>query len=78
MPGLPTARLSGDYRTRVFEGPYKQVPAWEREVAREAAERGKAVEETYFFYTTCPSCAKVYGKNYVVAVAKERDATVAV
>jgi len=24
----------------------------------------------YFFYTTCPTCAKHYGKNYVVGVAK--------
>ncbi|MHC4509420.1 MAG: hydrolase [Planctomycetota bacterium] len=24
----------------------------------------------YFFYTTCPKCAKVYGKNYTVLLAK--------
>ena len=24
----------------------------------------------YFFYTTCPKCAKYYGKNYVVLVAQ--------
>jgi len=24
----------------------------------------------YFFYTTCPTCAKHHGKNYVVGVAK--------
>jgi hypothetical protein len=27
-------------------------------------------ETLYFFYMTCPKCAKHYGKNYVVAVAK--------
>ena len=24
----------------------------------------------WFFYTTCPKCAKAYGKNYVVGVAE--------
>jgi len=24
----------------------------------------------YFFYTTCPKCAKKYGKNYVVILAE--------
>jgi hypothetical protein len=28
------------------------------------------MEKMYFFYTTCPKCAKVYGKNYTVLLAK--------
>jgi NMD protein affecting ribosome stability and mRNA decay len=75
VPGYPVARLSGDYRTTVFEGPFKRVPVWARDVERDAHARGKTVEDLYFFYTTCPKCAKAYGKNYVVAVARERDAT---
>jgi hypothetical protein len=75
VPGYPIVRLSGAYRTTVFEGPYKQVPKWARDVEKAAQARGNTVEELYFFYTTCPKCAKAYGKNYVVAVTKERDAT---
>jgi hypothetical protein len=30
---------------------------------------GKEFKDLYFFYTTCPNCAKVYGKNYVVLLA---------
>lgn len=26
-------------------------------------------QEGHHFYTTCPRCAKVYGKNYVVGFA---------
>ncbi len=26
--------------------------------------------ELYFFYTTCPKCAKAYGKHYVVLFAQ--------
>ena len=28
--------------------------------------KGKTMKKLYFSYTTCPKCAKVYGKNYVV------------
>ena len=30
----------------------------------------RLIEKLYFAYTTCPSCAKAYGHNYVVAFAK--------
>jgi NMD protein affecting ribosome stability and mRNA decay len=26
--------------------------------------------EMYFFYTTCPKCARKYGKNYVAILAQ--------
>jgi hypothetical protein len=74
VPGYPLMRLSGDYRTTLFEGPFKHSPQWARDVERSASTRGKIVEDLYFFYTTCPKCAKAYGKNYVVPVHKERDA----
>jgi hypothetical protein len=31
--------------------------------------KGKEPKKLYFFYTTCPRCAKVYGKNYTVLLA---------
>jgi Bacterial hydrolase len=70
VPGQEMTELTGDYLTKVFEGPYEQVPNWHKEMAIFSAAHGKTVETTYFFYTTCPRCAKQYGKNYVVAVAK--------
>ena len=65
-------RLSGDFLTKVFEGPFQDVPKWGKEMEASAADRGRGVGKTYFFYTTCPRCAKYYGKNYVVAVAEIR------
>lgn len=41
-----------------------------KEMEEFVADHGKTIETTYFFYTTCPRCAKRYGKNYVVAIAK--------
>lgn len=34
------------------------------------AGKGRTLEKLYFGYTTCPKCAKAYGKNYVVLFAK--------
>jgi hypothetical protein len=31
---------------------------------------GKKTKKYYFYYTTCPKCAKKYGNNYVVAFAE--------
>lgn len=70
VPGHEMVKLSGDYLTKVFEGPYKNVPKWEKEMEEFVNAKGKQVQKTYFFYTTCPKCAKVYGKNYVVAVVE--------
>lgn len=70
VPGEEMVQMTGDYLTKVFEGPYKNAPKWEKEMETFVESKGKQVKKTYFFYTTCPKCAKVYGKNYMVAVAE--------
>jgi hypothetical protein len=72
VPGQTMVRMTGDYLTRVFEGPYRNIPKWERQMQDYVSGKGKEVGQTYFFYTTCPKCAKYYGKNYVVAVSEVR------
>jgi hypothetical protein len=70
VPEQEMARMTGDYFTKVFEGPYKNAPKWEKEMDTFVKSKGKEVVKTYFFYTTCPKCAKFYGKNYLVAVSE--------
>ena len=70
VPGQDMVKLTGDYLTKVFEGPYKNAPKWAKEMASYVQGKGRQVKKTYFFYTTCPKCAKTYGKNYVVAVSE--------
>lgn len=62
--------ISGDFVTKVFEGPYRDAPKWEKQMQEFVQNKGKEVKQTFFFYTTCPKCAKYYGKNYVVLVAE--------
>lgn len=64
--------LSGDFFTKVFEGPYPEARTWYREMQDLVRKRGETPGDIYFFYTTCPRCAKAYGKNYVVGVAETR------
>jgi len=70
VPGQEMVDLTGDYVTEVFEGPYKDAPTWQREMQATVEAQGAEVKKMYFFYTTCPRCAKHYGKNYVVAIAE--------
>ena len=70
--GQEMIRLSGDFVTKVFEGPYRNAPKWEKQMNEFVHSQGRQTKKTYFFYTTCPKCAKQYGKNYVVAVAEVR------
>jgi hypothetical protein len=70
VPGTEIVNLSGDFLTKVFEGPFAEAKRWAGDMQRYVNERGRALDTLYFFYTTCPKCAKYYGKNYVVAVAK--------
>ena len=68
-PQKEMVRVTGDFVTKVFEGPYKEVRRWCEQLSESIEAEGKHVKKTYFFYTTCPKCAKTYGKNYVVGVA---------
>jgi hypothetical protein len=70
VPGAQMIMLSGTYLTKVFEGPYRNAPKWQREMERYVEAQGHKVAKIYFAYTTCPACAKAYGKNYVVLFAR--------
>lgn len=56
--------------TKVFEGPYKDMGKWIRDMNSFVASKGKTAKKMFFYYTTCPKCAKVYGKNYVVILSE--------
>lgn len=70
VPGTDMQRLSGTFVTKVFEGPFSDAGKWMESMKRHVANKGLTLEKLYFGYTTCPTCAKAYGKNYVVLFAK--------
>lgn len=70
VPNARMAMLSGTFSTRLHEGPYHQAGKWVADMRRRMAEQGQPLGKIYFAYTTCPRCAKAYGKNYVILFAE--------
>ena len=66
IAGEDKATLSGDYLTKVFDGPFQDAGKWVKALEALAQQSGQKALDYYFFYTTCPKCAKTYGHNYVV------------
>jgi hypothetical protein len=70
VPGAEMTRIPGNFLTKVFEGSYRDTGKWVKEMQEFAKAKGKELKKIYFFYTTCPKCAKFYGKNYTVILGQ--------
>lgn len=70
VSGARNVTLSGTFFTRVFDGPCNAAPKWLKDMDKEITNRGKTATKYYFYFTTCPKCAKTYGHNYAVALAQ--------
>jgi len=71
LPAAPDlTTLSGTFLTRVYEGPYRHAGRWHKDMQAHVAAAGKTLRRMFSYYTTCPRCAKAYGKNYVVLLAQ--------
>ena len=70
VPGVQMATISGTFLSTVFEGPYKNMGRWMKQFHEHVESQGKKAKKVYSYYTTCPKCAKKYGKNYVVLLAQ--------
>jgi hypothetical protein len=62
--------ISGTFLTKVFEGSYKNMGNWMKEMEQFVKSKDKEIKKLYYYYTTCPKCAKEYGKNYTVLLAQ--------
>lgn len=70
IPGADNLTLSGKFLSRVYEGPFKDTGKWCSDFEQKAKEKGLEIKKWYMWYTTCPKCAKKYGKNYVVLIGE--------
>ena len=70
LPKAKMVELSGTFLAQVYSGPYRNIPLWVKDLNYRVLARGKRIRKIYFYYTTCPVCAKKYGKNYVVLFAE--------
>jgi hypothetical protein len=70
VPGAETVRLSGTFITKAFEGPYRDIGKWIREIDSAVEEMGYETKRHLFYYATCPNCANVFGRNQVVVFSE--------
>ncbi len=70
IAGAENVTLSGKFLSKVYEGNFKDTGKWCEDFKVYAKSRGREVAKWYMWYTTCPKCAKKYGKNYVVIVGQ--------
>lgn len=70
IKGTNIVKMSGTFLTKVYEGHYKNMGIWIKDMYEYVKSKKKTVKKLYFYYTTCPKCAKAYGKNYVVIFAE--------
>jgi hypothetical protein len=70
IPDAENVSLSGKYLCKVYEGPYKDTGKWCKDFEVFAKSKGLEIGKWYMWYTTCPKCAKKYGKNYVAIFGK--------
>ena len=70
VPGATMAPIEGTFLAQAYEGSYRDIPKWIEDIRRRVANKGKTLRRLLFYYTTCPVCAKKYGRNYVVLFAQ--------
>lgn len=70
IPDAENVTISGKFYCKVYEGPFKDTGKWCKNYDKTAKEKGFVLKKMYMWYTTCPKCAKVYGKNYVAIIGE--------
>lgn len=70
VSGAENTTLNGKFYSRVYEGLFKDTGKWYKDFEEKAQVKGFTIKKWYMWYTTCPKCAKKYGKNYVVVIGQ--------
>lgn len=70
IPEAENVVLSGKFMSKVYEGDFNKTKVWCEDFETYVKGNGLSIKKWYMWYTTCPKCAKKYGKNYVVIIAE--------
>jgi len=70
IAGAKNTTLSGKYFSKVYEGPFSDTGKWCKDFESILKSKGLSQKKMFMWYTTCPKCAKKYGKNYVAIMAQ--------
>lgn len=70
IPGANNVTLSGRFVSKVYEGDFKDTGIWCKDFEKFTKSKKYEIKKLYMWYTTCPKCAKKYGKNYTVIIGQ--------
>jgi len=70
IPHTENVNLSGKFFSKVYEGPYKDTNTFCNDYDNYVKTKKLKIKKQYMWYTTCPKCAKKYGKNYMVIIGQ--------
>lgn len=70
IPDAENTTLSGRFLSKVYEGSFKDTGKWCKHFEEYAKSQKLKIKKMYMWYTTCPKCAKKYGKNYVAIIGE--------
>jgi hypothetical protein len=70
IPDAENTKLSGKFYCKVYEGAFRETGKWCKDFLQVAKPKGLKNQKLFMWYTTCPKCAKKYGKNQVAILAE--------
>jgi hypothetical protein len=70
IPDVQSETLDGTFYSRVYEGDYRNMGKWMKDFEEALKKKKLKAKRTFMWYTTCPECAKKYGRNPTVIVAE--------
>lgn len=70
IPDAHNTTLSGKFMSKVYEGSFNNTKIWCEDFETYVKRSNSSIKKMYMWYTTCPKCARKYGKNYVVIIAE--------
>ena len=70
IPNTENTTLSGKFFCKVYEGPFKDTGKWMKNFEEVCKSKNFTSSRMFMWYTTCPKCAKKFGKNYVAIFGK--------
>ena len=70
VDGGENTSLSGEFETKVFDGPYSAAPKFVKEMETYLEEKAKKAKDYFIHYAYCPKCVKKYNHNYAILFAE--------
>lgn len=70
IPNAQNTTVSGTFVSKVYEGSFSETGKWNKDFTTWCNAQGHKTVKNFMWYTTCPKCAKKYGRNYVVILAE--------